>query len=41
MQAVNETGLTPSQLLDWGWRIAKFEIVQSMVEAEILVYEAS
>jgi hypothetical protein len=41
MQAVNETGLTPSQLLAWSWQIAKFEIMRSMAEVEIHVHESS
>jgi len=41
MLAVSETGLTPSQLLDWSWQIAKFEVMRSMAEAEIHVHESS
>ena len=41
MQAVSETGLTPSQLLDWSWQIAKVEIMRSAVETEIHVHESS
>lgn len=38
--AVNETGLTPSQLLAWSWQIAKYEIMRSAAETEIRVHES-
>ena len=36
IQAVNETRLSPSQLLEWSWHIAKSEIMQSTADSAIM-----